>query len=993
MNTNTSYRLGGSDHEKVTAELSQRLTELGTCLRCLKQGIKTCRKSEGLGFRCDNCEEADCVCVYAHSVCSLCDQGSDQRKAVGELHVLQQASGATLSEVEYHQNTLGALHGLKNTIGATRNYWVRSETGEFSVSVLRAIVCSDTDEGRQLASVIKTDVLVCRDRHSDEMAYLTCYKPTRDVLQACGDVKVQIVPEAALKWHSRVEDHSRLERPGCVALNSRGDILVSDLENHTIMMVTTHVPAKVKEIVGIWNEPGRHSTGLGTQCATNCPMQLALLVVQPGKEEYCLFADSGNRVVRLISGVHSFETDQTVQTLTLPTSNPPICPYGLALVSSSVLVISDKLTKRVEIFMLDLQRLCCVPISSLAWSATDGLLAPACMCALENIIYIADVQHVKCIPLDQSGAARNLASSRPALRPLSHCFEDVHGLAVLRKSDGEHLLAVADRPQHKIFLLTLCGLSVRSVDVWGSGSPGHANGPIASASFAEPLGLAFRGSALIVSCYGGRDHGTLNTVTSVDFAVELMEKLEGGYDAVGYARPRSSAEQRAKRCQPLRVALGQYEQLVDYLHELCAQRSAALSGIKSAAGPEMSFDWHSVSGYRISVQSIESIADSLDAMGAHLLHCERVQLYPFLNESRVEYSFGQQIIMSTSNNPSMRQTVLRKSAAFRHDVNLICATSFSNEQSQSRTQYQAPKQTKLVSAEQVMSVAETVFWAMHQKPALAASDRVLIIQQLIDCRRLSSLASPQRTQAVRDKYKAGGYYKPTILVVDVQTDDLNANRFLSIDEALARQGRDRGEVPPVRAAVVHDRGKYLFLPSDIVFVIAGEIQDPRLAQRASKELWWAVKITKAYEKTKTGRMCQVYGQWLELLQLRCWRVTPDPIPFVYFKSLVINPSTGTPLFLRPDELPASLRDNELVYQLPNDLISSLDAAVEADLRPRINDESSGDDSDGEESEQQPPSGHGAAQPQAEHIAACERGAAAKRATRQTTLQGIFQLES
>ena len=355
----------------------------------------------------------------------------------------------------------------------------------------------------------------------------------------------------------------------------------------------------------------------------------------------------------------------------------------------------------------------------------------------------------------------------------------------------------------------------------------------------------------------------------------------------------------------------------------------------------MSFDWHSVAGYRISVQSVESIADSLDAMGAHLLHRERVQLYPFLNESQVEYSFGQQIIMSTSNNPSMRQTVLRKSSAFRHDVNLICATSFSNEQSQSRTQYQAPKQTKLVSAEQVMSVAEVVFWAMHPKTALAASDRVLVIQQLIDCRRLSSLASPQRTQAVRDKYKAGGYYKPTILVVDVQTDDLGANRFLSIDEALAREGlRDGGAVPPVRAAVMQDRGKYLFLPSDIIFVIAGEIQDLRLAQRASKELWWAVKITKAYEKTKTGRMCKVHGQWLELLQLRCWRVSPDLIPYVYFKSLVIDPSTGNPFCLRPDELPASLRDNELVFQLPTDLISSLDAAVEADLRPTINDESS-----------------------------------------------------
>ena len=141
MNTSTSYRVGGSNHEKVTAELSQRLIELGTCLSCLKQGIKTCQMSRGLGFSCDNCEAADCVCVYAHSVCSLCDQGSDQRKAVGELHVLQQASGATLSDVEYHQNTLGALHGLKNTIGATRNYWVRGKTGKFSVSVLRAIVC------------------------------------------------------------------------------------------------------------------------------------------------------------------------------------------------------------------------------------------------------------------------------------------------------------------------------------------------------------------------------------------------------------------------------------------------------------------------------------------------------------------------------------------------------------------------------------------------------------------------------------------------------------------------------------------------------------------------------------------------------------------------------------------------------------------------------------------------------------------------------------
>ena len=407
------------------------------------------------------CQLRERIAPYATSICSLCDQGSDQRKAVGELHDQQQNSDATLMELSYHQNTLGALHGCKNTIAEMRNYRVCDARGEFSISVLRAIICSDSALAAELATNIRNDVVLCRDRHSDWIAFLTCYEPVRAVLRTCRYVKVQLVPEPYIHWHPRTEYHSLLQRPGCVVANSRGEVLVVDLEKHIILKVSRNVPAKVKSIVGR-EGPGRATTDEGSSTYTSYPMQLALLVVKPGSEEYCLFVDSGNRLIRLVSGVHAFDATVTVETLFLDTAafTPPLQPYGLALVSSSVLAASDRANRRVLITTLDLGRKLLELLTVLSWGAADGLVGPTCLAALEGMLYVADTSAVRCIPLavgQRRGAARDLTSTRSAIRTLPHTFQELHGIAATMNEDGSHQVAVADRTSHKITILAGAG--------------------------------------------------------------------------------------------------------------------------------------------------------------------------------------------------------------------------------------------------------------------------------------------------------------------------------------------------------------------------------------------------------------------------------------------------------------------------------------------------------------------------------------------------------
>ena len=224
-------------------------------------------------------------------------------------------------------------------------------------------------------------------------------------------------------------------------------------------------------------------------------------------------------------------------------------------------------------------------------------------------------------------------------------------------------------------------------------------------------------------------------------------------------------------------------------------------------------------------------------------------------------------------------------------------------------------------------------------------------------------------------------------------------RFLSIAEALERLARQPRAVQlQQQPNVIYDRGSYLFLPGDLVFCIAGEIADAAMARRARFELWWVVKVTRAYEKTKTGSRCQVHGQWLDLTEQRCCKVLAPPIPYVLFGSLVIDPSTSLPFMLRPDDLPATLRNAELVYQLPSDLVDSLSAAVQAQLRQdelaaaeSDDDEEGGDEDESDDNQEGPATGN-ETYARTDRCEMRGRHRDAREATRQTTLRECMRRE-
>ena len=99
--------------------------------------------------------------------------------------------------------------------------------------------------------------------------------------------------------------------------------------------------------------------------------------------------------------------------------------------------------------------------------------------------------------------------------------------------------------------------------------------------------------------------------------------------------------------------------------------------------------------------------------------------------------------------------------------------------------------------------------------------------------------------------------------------------------------------------------------------------------------------------------------------------------------------------LRPDDVPAVLRNNEIVFQLPQELVSALDATVQAELRRN---EPSADDGDADDDDDDDDNGDDsterrAGRPQTEadvqreaRLEERRRNAEAQHAARQATLR-------
>lgn len=116
-----------------------------------------------------------------------------------------------------------------------------------------------------------SDALIYKDKHSDERSWQRCQPAVQQVLTAAGMIKHQKLPEEHVTFTSRASNHDLLRRPAALAVNTRGDVIVADAENHMLLMYTRHVPAKLKVAVGQWGQPGGIANGEGEKVKMRHP--------------------------------------------------------------------------------------------------------------------------------------------------------------------------------------------------------------------------------------------------------------------------------------------------------------------------------------------------------------------------------------------------------------------------------------------------------------------------------------------------------------------------------------------------------------------------------------------------------------------------------------------------------------------------------------------------------------------------------------------------
>jgi len=245
-----------------------------------------------------------------------------------------------------------------------------------------------------------SDALTYKDKHSDERSWQRCQPEVQEVLTAAGMVKFQRLPEEHMTWTSRASNHDLLRRPSALAVNTRGDVIVAEVDNHVLLMYTRHVPVKLKVAAGQWGEPGAASNG--DKVKMKCPTALAMLIVVPGKKELCYFVDSGN-CFRVLHNAHSFDATQTVETVRLSSADPDrLEPLGIALINQSLLAISEDTKRRVRIAHLDDTRVGGQFLSVLTW---DNLVAPRGLAALDGSVFIADKTRVLAVSVTSGSGA------------------------------------------------------------------------------------------------------------------------------------------------------------------------------------------------------------------------------------------------------------------------------------------------------------------------------------------------------------------------------------------------------------------------------------------------------------------------------------------------------------------------------------------------------------------------------------------------------------
>ena len=410
-------------------------------------------------------------------------------------------------------------------------------------------------------------------------------------------------------------------------------------------------------------------------------------------------------------------------------------------------------------------------------------------------------------------------------------------------------------------------------------------------------------------------------------------------------------------------------------------------------GPDGSFYWHSIKGAAIAATNAEHLR--IDLLAAGVTNAPSMTLHTLLNEGRVEHSFGDWVMRSLSDMPTMQQYLLQKPKMARSMLNRFGATRFSRFTS--RVSFYQETQQSDVPAHWLMAEAEKVHAAFAKR---RAAPQPLPAERRRSGRKnaseLKCIATLQRRSAVRSYFKGSIGFGPTVLEADALPTGAGPT-YASFRDALRQQlERDAAAPGPLstlqlgddgggggggdggangarraRPLVQPTRATHLFLEGDLLFVMAGEWEERNDAGELEAvdhtELWWAIQVTRALELGKDRPRCWVYCYYLEQQpedgegNSRRRLVSGNEL-HVFYEELVIDPVTKRPFSVASHDLPMGWDSrSNVVYSLPADLCTRLDRAARRRLDPAEDEggnDSAADEGGGDDDDEQPSSSSG-----------------------------------
>ncbi|KAH8093347.1 hypothetical protein JL720_4473 [Aureococcus anophagefferens] len=323
LNVATEYVARKLNGEGVAAKVGNIGQQIESCNHCIRKGT-VCTHSGGPGEPCDQCvNDPSCTsaapCVALSTVHFASDQATEQRAGMPIYNDRMEFEENFIAREQqpegvawYRRGGFGLLHFCKSMVAHVRNYRSASSKGTFCTTMLAAIGTSkNATLARRLCESVTTDVIFYKDRHSDEVAYLTVCPEVQGVLRDAERVKFEVVPEWIRPWSAMAAEHKLVRRPVHVASNTRGEFVFVDPETG-VWMGDRHSPCRIRKLV----EPRASKSPTGVAGVAG----VAVLVVRPAQEEYALVADVEHERIIVIDHAESVGKKHTVEALDLGSS-------------------------------------------------------------------------------------------------------------------------------------------------------------------------------------------------------------------------------------------------------------------------------------------------------------------------------------------------------------------------------------------------------------------------------------------------------------------------------------------------------------------------------------------------------------------------------------------------------------------------------------------------------------------------------------------------